>query len=185
MRKRLVYRLPALDATIRRQRTIREAEMLHRAKRAGVSAPFLYAVDLPTSTLVMEFVDGLRVKDLVPSASVKEVGSIFFEFGVAAARLHQGGLMHGDLTTANVVKRAASLVFLDFGLSVHTTRVEDHAVDLRLIKETLVGAHPAAAASALEALYSGYSSVVGPRRCRSVLRQLQSIERRGRYARVG
>ena len=93
-------------------------------------------------------------------------------------------MMHGDLTTANVVRSGDRLVFIDFGLSVRTSRVEDHAVDLRLIKETMVGAHPDAASRALEALNRGYEGVLGPGRSRAVLRQLQRIERRGRYARV-
>lgn len=184
VRRPLVYRLPVLDDAIRRQRTIREAEMIHRAKAAGVAAPYLYAVDPATSTLVMEFVEGDRVKDLVPGLAAGEVGAIFQELGSDAAMLHRVGIMHGDLTTANVVRRGGGLVFIDFGLALHTSRLEDHAVDLRLIKETLVGAHPGVAALALEHLYRGYAAVSGPARFHAVLRQLQSIERRGRYARV-
>ena len=184
VRKPLTYRLRVLDQAIRRQRTVREAEMIHLAKKAGVSSPFLYNVDVAASTLVMEFVRGDRVKDLVPSLSEGQLEKVFYEFGQDVARLHRSGIMHGDLTTANVVARDGRLVFIDFGLSVRTTRVEDHAVDLRLIKETLVGAHPDASTLALEALNSGYSSIVGPARSRIVLKQLQNIERRGRYARV-
>jgi len=141
-------------------------------------------VDVPASTLVMEFVVGDRVKDLVGALPRSELDDVFFEFGQDAARLHTAGIMHGDLTTANVVRRNGALVFIDFGLSVRTTRLEDQAVDLRLIKETLVGAHPEAAPAALEALFGGYANVVGPARSRAALKQLQSIERRGRYARV-
>ena len=184
VRKPLTYRLRVLDEAIRRQRTVREAEMMHNAKEAGVSSPSLYNVDLPASTLVMEFVGGDRVKDLVPSLSAGQIKSVFFEFGQDVARLHRSGIMHGDLTTANVVRRNGRLVFIDFGLSVRTTRLEDHAVDLRLIKETLVGAHPDVSARALEALNRGYEAVVGRARSRAVLKQLQNIERRGRYARV-
>ncbi len=184
VRKPLRYRLAALDSAIRRQRTLREAEMIHYSKRAGVEAPFLYDIDLPTATLVMEFVEGERVKDIVGSSSRGDLEAIFEEFGRDVARLHSAGIMHGDLTTANVVRRNGRLVFLDFGLSIRTTRVEDHAVDLRLIKETLVGAHSVISSGALEALFRGYAKGVGSVRARTVLRQLQSIERRGRYARV-
>ena len=184
VRKPLPYRLTVLDDAIRRQRTIREAEMIHLAKKAGVASPFLYNVDVPASTLVMEFVAGDRVKDLVDSLPRSEMEDIFFDFGRDAARLHSAGIMHGDLTTANVIRRKGALVFIDFGLSIRTTRLEDHAVDLRLIKETLVGAHPEAATAALEALNGGYAEVVGPARSRAALKQLQNIERRGRYARV-
>ena len=183
VRKPLKYRLPVLDEEIRRQRTLREAEMIHQAKNAGVVAPYLYDVDPPTSTLVMEYVKGERLKDAIaPEAGGTE--GIFREFGRNVGLLHRAGIMHGDLTTANVVRRDSSLVFIDFGLAIRTERLEDHAVDLRLIKETLLGAHPRVAAPAMEALNSGYTGVLGPARSRAVFRQLLSIERRGRYARV-
>ena len=184
IRKPLTYRLPVLDEAIRRQRTLREADMIHLAKRAGVQAPFLYHIDPPAATLVMEFVKGDRVKDLVGSLPEEETGGLFLQFGREVAKLHSAGIMHGDLTTANVVRRDHGLVLIDFGLSIRTQRIEDHAVDLRLIKETLVGAHSDIASAALEALYRGYGAIVGPARSRAVFKQLQNIERRGRYARV-
>ncbi len=184
VRKPLKYRLEVLDDAIRRQRTIREAQMIHLAKKAGVASPFLYDIDVPGSTLVMEYVRGERVKDLVGSLDQKELEGLFFEFGRNTAKLHSAGIMHGDLTTANVVRRDVALVFIDFGLSVRTTRLEDQAVDLRLIKETLVGAHPEIATLALESLNRGYAAVVGRAKAKAVQRQLLSIERRGRYARV-
>ncbi len=92
--------------------------------------------------------------------------------------------MHGDLTTANVIVKESGLVLLDFGLAVASQRVEDHAVDLRLVKETLTGAHPAASQKALSALLDGYRSEVGDERSNTVIKQLRGIERRGRYARM-
>lgn len=184
MRKPLAYRLAVLDEAIRRQRTGREAEMIHQAKRAGVPAPYLYDVDIPAATLVMEYIEGDRLRDRVGSMREEEARRAFREFGVDTAKLHQSGMVHGDLTTANVVVRGGTLVFIDFGLSFRTSRLEDQAVDLRLIKETLVGAHPAVSRLALEELYEGYSAVVGPSKLRGAQRQLRSIERRGRYARV-
>ena len=183
VRKPLRYRLPVLDEEIRRQRTLHEAEMIHQAKGAGVAAPYLYEVDPPASTLVMEYVGGTRLKDVIASKAVG-TDEVFSEFGRNVGLLHRAGIMHGDLTTANVVKRGDSLVFVDFGLSIRTERLEDHAVDLRLIKETLLGAHPQVAAAAMEALNRGYAGVLGPARSKAVSRQLLSIERRGRYARV-
>jgi TP53 regulating kinase and related kinases len=182
VRNPLRYRLPVLDEEIRRQRTVHEAEMIHQAKNSGVSAPYLYDVDPPASTLVMEYVKGSRLKDVIAKAEGTE--EVFQEFGRNVGLLHRAGIMHGDLTTANVVRRNGALVFIDFGLSIRTERLEDHAVDLRLIKETLQGAHPEVAAPAMDAMNRGYAGVLGPARSRAVFRQLQSIERRGRYARV-
>ena len=184
IRKPLLYRLTVLDDAIRKQRTIHEAQMIHLAKEAGVSSPYLYDVDLPSSTLVMEYVKGDRLKDLIGSMSKRRAELVFNEFGSSAGALHKAGIMHGDMTTANVIARGGALVFIDFGLSTRTSRVEDHAVDLRLIKETMAGAHPDEAPAALEAFNRGYAGVAGQARARAVLKQLQAIERRGRYARV-
>lgn len=184
VRKRLPYRLAELDDSIRRQRTIREAEMISSAKDARVSAPYLYFVDPASSTLVMEYISGAMLRDAVPGFSARESKEVFRLLGRDTARLHGSGIMHGDLTTANILKKDGHLVFLDFGLSIHSTKVEDHAVDLRLIKETLFGAHSKVAPSAFAHLLDGYQGQLGPARTRQVLSQLSNIERRGRYARV-
>ena len=183
-RKPLPYRLPVLDDSIRLQRTMREAEMMRQSKAAGVKVPWLYALDLPRGTLVMEYIPGDRLRDVVGSLGKEGIAGAFELFGRNAARLHLAGMMHGDLTTANVLKRGRDVVFIDFGLSARTNRLEDHAVDLRLIKETLVGAHPQVAQPALDSLFRGYAAEAGFQRTKSVLKQLKSIERRGRYARV-
>jgi TP53 regulating kinase and related kinases len=184
VRKPLPYRHPALDESIRRQRTLHEAEMLHSSKDSGVSTPQLYFVDPKSSTIVMEYVPGRRLKDRVSEVPKREGEKIFFILGADVARLHSTGIVHGDVTTANVVSKDSELVFLDFGLSIHSTRVEDYAVDLRLIKETLTGAHPKAS-YAMESIVEGYTEQVGASRSKAVLRQLRGIERRGRYARLG
>jgi len=107
VRKPLTYRLPVLDDSIRRQRTIREAEMIHLSRRAGVPTPYLYEVDVPGSTIVMEFVEGTRLRDVMGLMGDGEVRGAFREFGAATARLHSAGIVHGDLTTANVIVRGA------------------------------------------------------------------------------
>jgi len=185
VRRPLAYRLPVLDEAIRYHRTAREAEMAHWAKEAGVRAPVVYYVDIPAATLVMEYVKGDRIKDVVDRLAADEVASIFTSFGRYVAKLHSSGVVHGDLTTANLVRHNGDLVFLDFGLSSHSARAEDHAVDLRLIKETVVGAHSDIATVALQSLLDGYSAEAGEARSKAVLGQLRSIERRGRYARMG
>ncbi|MDG6910800.1 MAG: Kae1-associated serine/threonine protein kinase [Nitrososphaerota archaeon] len=184
VRKPLTYRLASLDQEIRRQRTVHEAEMIRHAKRAGVATPFLYHLDLPASTMVMEYIGGEMLRDLAGCMAEKDAEGPFFKFGEGVARLHASGMMHGDLTTANVVSREGTLVFLDFGLAHRTSRLEDHAVDLRLIKETIVGAHPGISRTALDAFFRGYEARAGAPKFRRVRSQLRNIERRGRYARV-
>jgi len=184
LRRPLTYRLEALDGSIRRQRTLREAGIIHEAKEAGVDSPFLYYVSEPDATIVMEFVEGTRMKDALSSAEEDSAVRLFSQLGRCVARLHSAGIMHGDVTTANVIIRDGHLVLIDFGLAVHSTRLEDRAVDLRLIKETILGAHSGVAGPSLDALFRGYGAVAGERTLKATQKQLRQIERRGRYARV-
>jgi TP53 regulating kinase and related kinases len=185
VRKPLKYRLPELDSSIRTQRTAHEAQMIHESKLAGVSSPELYYVSPPDALLVMEFLEGRRLKTVLEGVDPSELKSLAEGFGESAAKLHAAGIMHGDLTTSNViVDDEGGIRFIDFGLAIHSRRLEDQAVDLRLIKETLTGAHNLVSKRFMQSFVRGYSSVLGEARARAATRKLQEIERRGRYARV-
>jgi TP53 regulating kinase-like protein len=182
IRKPFPYRLAVLDRTIRGQRTAHEAQMIHDAKRAGVRTPYLYYVSPAEALIVMEYVEGERLKVLLDTADDRL--AMAEAFGTAVGRLHVAGIMHGDLTTSNVIISDGGLVVIDFGLSLYSQRVEDHAVDLRLIKETLTGAHSKISVQAFSAFLEGYGRVVGAPRATAVRKKLAEIERRGRYTRV-
>jgi len=184
IRKPLPYRLPELDLAIRHQRTVHEAQILHESKSAGVRSPSLYYVSTSESLIVMEEVAGPRLKSVLQT-SAPDRESVSSEFGTAVGRLHSAGIMHGDLTTSNVIVNEAGVHLIDFGLAIRSVKVEDHAVDLRLIKETLVGAHSEISSAVMKSFLEGYASVVGERRAKEVSRKLVEIERRGRYARLG
>lgn len=186
VRKPLRYRLPELDTMIRSQRTTREAQIIHQCKLAGVSAPYVFYLSPPDALLVMQYLEGERLKTLLsrarlPASRVKALG---WEFGRSIGRLHASGIMHGDLTTSNVIVDGDALSLIDFGLAIRSNRLEDHAVDLRLIKETMTGAHTGVSKAFMQALLDGYSSAVGTERAKAASGKLTEIERRGRYARV-
>jgi TP53 regulating kinase and related kinases len=186
MRKPLLYRLPELDKLIRSQRTVHEAQMLHNSKLAGVSAPHLYYLSPPEALLVMEHLEGKRLKTLLlePGLTRERVEALGEAFGSSIAMLHAAGIMHGDLTTSNAIVDGDRLSLIDFGLAIHSQRLEDQAVDLRLIKETLTGAHNVVSKPFMQSLLAGYASVLGRARAEAATRKLTEIERRGRYARV-
>jgi TP53 regulating kinase and related kinases len=186
VRNPLLYRLSELDETIRSQRTIHEAQMIHLSKLAGVSAPHLYYLSPPEALLVMEYLEGKRLKTLLLEPGLKggRVDKVAEEFGRSVGRLHAAGIMHGDLTTSNVIIDGDAVSLVDFGLAIHSQRLEDQAVDLRLIKETLTGAHNIVSKRFMKSFLSGYSSVLGMARAEAATRKLAEIERRGRYARV-
>src|SRR5208282_1981352 len=109
------------------------------------------------------FVEGKRLKTILLEAGLtrERAGALGEEVGRSIARLHAAGIMHGDLTTSNVIVDGDAMSLIDFGLAVHSQKLEDQAVDLRLIKETLTGAHHAVSKPFMQALLSGYASVLG------------------------
>lgn len=68
---------------------------------------------------------------------------IMKQIGGAIAKMHDGGLVHGDLTTSNMLLQETDrkLVLIDFGLAFNSSNPEDKAVDLHVCERALVSAH--------------------------------------------
>jgi TP53 regulating kinase-like protein len=179
VRKPKGYRYSTLDAEIRRKRTIHEAEMISNAKRAGVLTPLVYFVDPQNAEIVMEYVKGELVRDILSKRLM-----ICKTMGSYTARLHKYNIVHGDLTTSNFILRDGKLVLIDFGLAHYSDRIEDKAVDIRLIKEIMSSAHASVFTKAFNYFLKGYESIAGRSITSKVLAKVSEIERRGRYARV-
>ncbi len=174
------YRNPVLDLRIRRQRTVRESQMISHVKSLGVPTPLVYFVNHKQTSIVMQMIRGTPVHDLPESRIVDASGGM----GKLVGTLHRNGVMHGDLTTSNFILLGDTLFIIDFGLSQSTIKPEDHAVDLRLIKEILNSAHTQVMEQAWKNFLAGYKSVVGRPRSAMITRLVSEIEGRGRYARV-
>jgi TP53 regulating kinase-like protein len=174
------YRNPELDREIRRSRTIHEASIIHRAKEAGVPTPVIYQVDPESATIVMEFVDGERVRDIVDSLKAGERRSLFRLIGVMAGRLHGAGIVHGDLTTSNIIRTPDRIVFIDFGLSEVSRETEKRGVDLNLMQRMLTSTHFRHTEELFAAFQEGYRSTLGAE-AGEALERMEKIARRGRY----
>jgi TP53 regulating kinase-like protein len=169
------YRHEALDATIRKHRTIHEASFMSAAKAAGVMSPFVHFVDPARAEIIMEFVEGENIRDAITPGLCHEMGRY-------AAMLHASNIIHGDLTTSNFIA-GKKLALLDFGLSYYSERMEDMATDIRLIKEVFTSAH-IATKKAFPRFMEGYASVAGEKKAGKILENVKEIEQRGRYARI-
>jgi len=180
IRKRKAYRNSLLDEKIRRQRTIREAQIILEAKSFGIDTPLIYLVDIKSCSIVMQHIEGTLVRDLSDSKLVRCCNKI----GYIVGTLHKNGIMHGDLTTSNFILSKNKLVTIDFGLANKTSKPEDHAVDLRLLKEILGSAHVHIMKKTWASFLSGYKAIVGPTRLAQVTNLVSVIESRGRYATV-
>jgi Kae1-associated kinase Bud32 len=181
LKKRIVknYRVKKLDDSIRRERTKQEAILLHRAKEAGVRTPIIYQIDKKNCTIAMEFVLGSRLKD---SLNKKNFSGYCKTLGEQIAFLHSAGIIHGDLTTSNViVNQENALVLIDFGLGFFSEKIEDKAVDLLNLKKTFEATHHSLMPNAWQEITSSYCNCNNQGSGEKVLSQLSEIEKRARY----
>jgi len=176
------YRPAQLDEQIRSYRTIHEPQLIHEAKIAGVVTPLIYMVNVPQSTIIMEYIEGIPVKQILNKTSKPNRHSICVQIGQSIGRLHCHGLIHGDLTTSNMIRSSkGKLVFVDFGLGEKNTELEAQGVDLHLLKRALQSTHYQCWEECLESVLCGYSSILGIEGAEKVYEKIREIERRGRY----
>jgi TP53 regulating kinase and related kinases len=178
IRVKKTYRQKLLDNEIRRNRTLREATMLSNAKETGVRTPFIYFVDPVSAEIVMEFIEGINAKEKMDE-------NLALQMGRYAGLLHINNLIHNDLTTSNFINsKNNQLVLLDFGLSFFSERLEDKAVDIRLVKEVFSSFYACISDLIFSRFLLGYSSIISQKDIRATLRIVHEIEQRGRYSRV-
>jgi TP53 regulating kinase-like protein len=176
------YRPAELDEKIRGYRTAHEPQLMHEAKKAGVPTPTIFLVDVKNAAITMEFVKGKQVKQLLGKVSKKERQEICVKIGELIGKMHKQGLIHGDLTTSNMILGAEGKIFLvDFGLGEKSVELEARGVDLHLMKRALQSTHYQFAEGCFEAVMRGYSAVLGAEEAGKVLEKIVEIERRGRY----
>ena len=172
------YRIEELDRRIRAERTRAEARVLHRAKQAGVRAPYIYDMDMQEMSITMEYLELPRVKDVLDDMPEDEKERVADMIGRAVASLHSAGLVHGDLTTSNMLIEGKRIAFIDFGLAEITKERERMASDLRVLKEGWRSAHYRDE-SLIESIFSAYADSWDGGG--EVLRMLEKAEGRRRY----
>ena len=179
-RKKKDYRNSSLDYRLRKQRTIRESQIMSEVKEFGIHAPLIHFVDIINCDIIMQKIDGVLVRDLPNSKLVNACKKI----GRLVGTMHKNGITHGDLTTSNFIISKGNIFIIDFGLASRTSKFDDHAVDLRLFKEILNSAHAKIVEKAWSNFLTGYKSSVGKERFVKITNKVMIIESRGRYAKV-
>ncbi|AFA38201.1 Kae1-associated kinase Bud32 [Pyrobaculum oguniense TE7] len=111
-RKPKAYRDPTLDYQIRRRRTINEVRNMHMAHTLGVRVPAVYFFDPERAVILMEYVEGKNLRDLLNAGRYHYLRAV----GVLVGRMHKAGLIHGDLAPTNIILAGGELCFIDFGL---------------------------------------------------------------------
>jgi len=176
------YRPEKLDTAIRTYRTVHEPQLMSEAKKAGVPTPTIFLVDVENATIIMEYVEGKQVKKVLAIFSAQEREDVCVLIGELIGKLHRHGIIHGDLTTSNMILNPEGKIFLvDFGLGEKNAEFEARGVDLHLMKRALQSTHYQFAEECFVAVSKGYAAVLGESGAKDVLAKVKEIERRGRY----
>ncbi|RFU29149.1 hypothetical protein B7463_g7188, partial [Scytalidium lignicola] len=203
------YRHPILDARLTRHRILSEARVLVKCRREGVPVPAVYALDESAGWLMVEWIDGEVVRQRLnewlkrrKDAGVDEgededeLVSLMAGVGSVVGKMHNAGIVHGDLTTSNLMLRPSSgdkeslttdsedanilrgeLTLIDFGLASQSVSEEDRAVDLYVLERAFGSTHPRAERLFSEVLVAYGKSFKG---ANVVLRKLEEVRMRGR-----
>ncbi len=117
------------------------------------------------------------------------VRALMAKVGHAVGRMHSIGVVHGDLTTSNLMLRPreehgeekegleGEVILIDFGLASQSSQDEDRAVDLYVLERAFGSTHPGA-----ETLFGEVLKVYGEsfKQAGAVLRKLEDVRMRGR-----
>jgi len=173
------YRLEPLDKKLRAERTRREATLMREARKVGVNTPQIYHVDEENCKIIMEFIDGKRLKDILDTWNEEKIGKTFLEVGRYVGKMHLADIIHGDLTTSNILVEDDKIYFIDFGLGYFSKRIEDKGTDLNLFKEAIKATHPKLLNLCWQNIVIGYKETF--KDWEKVLKRVDEIERRARY----
>jgi len=173
------YRIEQIDEKLRKFRTRKEVKLLTDARKFGVLTPKILHVDELNHKIVMEYIDGERIKELLNRNDKKTVERVCLEIGKLIGKMHANGIVHGDLTTSNMILKDDKIYFIDFGLGDYSKRVEDYGVDLNLLYEALKSTHFKILKTCWDNIVKGYKQEYT--KADEVLERVEEIEKRARY----
>lgn len=170
------YRISEIDEKIRKLRTRGEAKIIERISKI-INVPKISKPDEKSKEILMEFIDGKKLSVYLDSFNLVEQKKIFRIIGRDVAKLHDANIIHGDLTTSNLIWKDDKVYFIDFGLGFYSTKIEDRAVDLYLLKQALEAKHFENFKILFREVLKNYKSKDRDK----VIKQLEKVEKRRRY----
>lgn len=132
----------------------------------------IYFIDIESNRLYLEKIDGMTVKQklwdyaegngymtmfgiadtvmlewAVVDLEREECLGLARLIGESIARMHEADVVHGDLTTSNMLIRCTDgrIVLIDFGLGSMKPTAEDKAVDLYVLERAFASTHAGSA----------------------------------------
>jgi Kae1-associated kinase Bud32 len=174
------YRIAPIEAAVSKARMRNEARLIRRARKAGVAVPAVLTVDPEAQALVLEYLGPESLRSAYGGLPAKRRIRVAEQIGRSIGSLHKASLIHGDLTTSNMMAAGPRVYFLDFSLGKVSDLREERAVDLKAFKDAFEATHLEQAGEFAHVL-KGYRRVMGAEAER-VMRTVRDIERRRRYA---
>ncbi|MBI2105467.1 Kae1-associated serine/threonine protein kinase [Candidatus Woesearchaeota archaeon] len=165
------YRIKDIDEKIRKLRTRSEAKLLQTAR---VNVPKIININEKEMKIEMEYLQGDLIKNIFDELKEKERLELCKNLGKEISDLHSQDIIHGDLTTSNLILKDNEIYFIDFGLGFISKKIEDKAVDLHLLKQALESKH-------YKSFPQSYNEILKHYKHKDVLKRLEKVEKRGRY----
>jgi len=160
-------------------------------------------VDEVAGAILMEWIEGGSLRDILEALLKQDQSNdnsqylelLMTRVGEAVGLLHNGNVVHGDLTTSNIMLRAAEegkiiaegtsrektleadIVLIDFGLGSVSSTDEDKAVDLYVLERAFTSTHPKAE-NLFPTLLASYGASC--KNSKAILKKLQEVRLRGR-----
>ncbi len=170
------YRISELDNKIRKARTKSEAKLLVKASQI-INAPKPFFIP-DFYQIKMPYIRGKKLSEHLDEFLLEKQKEICKEIGEEIAKIHQADIIHGDLTTSNMILKDDKIFFIDFGLGYVSKKIEDKAVDLHLLKQALGAKHFKNWEILFNDVLKGYDNY---KESKKVLERFRAVEKRGRY----
>jgi len=172
------YRIAELDKKIIKQRTKSETKILTKIREI-ISVPKIYP-SKEEDKIIMDYIEGDKLSKTLDNYSKPKQERVMLDLGKIIGRLHQFHIIHGDLTTSNMILKNNKIFLIDFGLGFQNGQYEDKGVDIHLLKQALEAKHFKSWKNLFAKFEQGYK-IIEPKEAAKVFERMKAIEKRGRY----
>ncbi|UCF48995.1 MAG: Kae1-associated serine/threonine protein kinase [Thermoplasmatales archaeon] len=173
------YRIDEIDNRLIFYRTKEESKLMTEARKYGVSVPIIFDVDSENGIITMEYLKGNRIKDILNDLTEKERHRICKMIGESIAKFHNNKIIHGDITTSNMIYQDDRIHFIDFGLGEKNGEIEAKGVDLHVLMEAIESTH-SKYSNCFDYVLEGYKNKLNDD-ANLVIKKIAEIVKRGRY----
>ncbi|XP_037025489.1 EKC/KEOPS complex subunit bud32 [Bradysia coprophila] len=183
------YRLPEIDKQLSNERMKAESKSISRCQAAGILVPKVYHMNLNDRKIYMEYFErAITAKKYINDLDADSEGylkRLGETIGRIVGEMHGNNIIHGDLTTSNILLNPKGedfhdydMVFIDFGLAHYGHSTEDKGVDLYVLERALLSTH-SSVPNLFEIILSSYK-LHNEKGAADVVTKFEDVRARGR-----